>query len=112
MGHGSLILGHNDPEILDAMQAQLARGTHYGAGPRAGGALGRAGQPARALGRAREVHRLRTEATLLAIRVARSFTGRPTVLKFEGHFHGWHDYLLKGEKPPFEATSVPASRRK
>ena len=32
MGHGSLLFGHNDPEILAAMQAQLPRGTHYGAG--------------------------------------------------------------------------------
>jgi glutamate-1-semialdehyde 2,1-aminomutase len=48
-----------------------------------------------------------TESTLLAIRVARSFTGRSTVLKLEGHFHGWHDYLLKGERPPFESSSSP-----
>ena len=48
-----------------------------------------------------------TESTLLAIRVARSFTAGSTVLKLEGHFHGWHDYLLKGEKPPFEASSSP-----
>ena len=32
MGHGSLLFGHNDPEVLAAMQAQLPRGTHYGAG--------------------------------------------------------------------------------
>ena len=48
-----------------------------------------------------------TESTLLAIRVARPFTSRSTVLKLEGHFHGWHDYLLKGERPPFEASSSP-----
>jgi glutamate-1-semialdehyde 2,1-aminomutase len=28
-------------------------------------------------------------------------------VKFEGHFHGWQDYALKGEKPPFEATTSP-----
>ena len=48
-----------------------------------------------------------TESTLLAIRVARSFTQRPTIVKLEGHFHGWQDYLLKGEKPPFESPSSP-----
>jgi glutamate-1-semialdehyde 2,1-aminomutase len=34
-----------------------------------------------------------TEATMGAIRIARGFTGRPKILKFEGHFHGMHDYL-------------------
>jgi glutamate-1-semialdehyde 2,1-aminomutase len=34
-----------------------------------------------------------TEATLGAIRIARAFTGKPKILKFEGHFHGMHDYL-------------------
>jgi glutamate-1-semialdehyde 2,1-aminomutase len=48
-----------------------------------------------------------TEANLLAMRLARAYTGRPTILKFEGHFHGWSDYLVKGEKPPFESPAVP-----
>jgi glutamate-1-semialdehyde 2,1-aminomutase len=47
-----------------------------------------------------------TEATLLAMRLARTYTGRSSVLKFEGHFHGWNDYLQKGEKPPFEGPSI------
>ena len=41
------------------------------------------------------------------MRVARGYTEKTTILKFEGHFHGWQDYALKGEKPPFESTSVP-----
>ena len=48
-----------------------------------------------------------TESTLLAMRVARGYTQTDTILKFEGHFHGWQDYALKGEKPPFESTTVP-----
>jgi glutamate-1-semialdehyde 2,1-aminomutase len=48
-----------------------------------------------------------TESTLLAMRVARGYTGKKVILKFEGHFHGWQDYALKGEKPPFERTTVP-----
>ena len=41
--------------------------------------------------------------TQLAIRVARAFTGRNTLLRFEGHFHGWHDEVVHGFQPPFDA---------
>ena len=39
-----------------------------------------------------------TEATLMALRLARSFTGKPGVIKFERHFHGWHDYVAASSK--------------
>lgn len=45
------------------------------------------------------------EATLLAIRLARAHTGRPTLLRFEGHWHGWHDYGMIGFRPPFGLPS-------
>jgi glutamate-1-semialdehyde 2,1-aminomutase len=57
-----------------------------------------------------------TEATMAAIRIARAFTGRPRVLKFEGHFHGMHDYLwfncsagLGEEQPDGTLTPLPDS---
>jgi glutamate-1-semialdehyde 2,1-aminomutase len=40
------------------------------------------------------------------MRLARAYTGRNSMLKFDGHFHGWSDYLVKGEKPPFEIPTV------
>ncbi len=111
MGHGSLLFGHNDPDILVAMQAQLSRGTHYGAGHE--GEVRWAEEVSRLVPSAEQVKFTGsgTEATLLAIRVARSFTNRPTIVKLEGHFHGWHDYLLKGERPPFESTASPGIPR-
>jgi glutamate-1-semialdehyde 2,1-aminomutase len=56
-----------------------------------------------------------TEATMHALRVARAFTGREKVVKFEGMYHGAHDYLLFSVSPPFEGLSrargpVPSSR--
>lgn len=42
-----------------------------------------------------------TEATMHALRIARAFTGREKVVKFEGHYHGAHDYLLFSTEPPF-----------
>ncbi|MBP1705869.1 MAG: aminotransferase class-III, partial [Chloroflexi bacterium] len=47
-----------------------------------------------------------TEATMLAMRLARGHTGRPVIVRFQGHFHGWHDYGLLGYLPPYE---VPTS---
>src|SRR3989442_3863043 len=47
-----------------------------------------------------------TEATLLALRAARAYTGKTKILKFEGHFHGWHDYVMCGVVAPYD---VPMS---
>src|SRR5207244_1542112 len=44
-----------------------------------------------------------TEATLMALRLARIHTGRPRVLKFTGHFHGWHDAVMPAAYAPHEA---------
>ena len=107
MGHGALILGHGDPDVIAAVHAQLDRGTHYGAGHATEVAW--AEQVSKLIPSADRVRFTGsgTEANMLAMRIARIFTGRNTILKFEGHFHGWNDYLVKGEKPPFENTSVP-----
>ncbi|MEJ7901099.1 MAG: aspartate aminotransferase family protein [Thermomicrobiales bacterium] len=107
IGHGSLILGHNDPEINQAMQTQVARGTHFSAGHE--GEIQWAEKVVELVPSADEVRFTAsgTEATLLAMRIARGYTEKTTILKFEGHFHGWQDYALKGEKAPFEATTVP-----
>jgi glutamate-1-semialdehyde 2,1-aminomutase len=47
-----------------------------------------------------------TEADLLAIRIARAFTGKPKVLRFEGHYHGWGNIGTLGQSPPFEAPAT------
>src|SRR5262249_61036328 len=47
-----------------------------------------------------------TEATRLARRVARAFPGRSRIVKFTGHFHGWHDGAVVGVNPPYD---VPMS---
>src|SRR5204862_137989 len=53
-----------------------------------------------------------TEATLMAMRVARAFTGKDVIVKFRGHFHGWHDYATVGMSEPWDIPSsngVPLS---
>lgn len=107
MGHGSLIAGHNHPDIVAAVQAQLLKGTHYGACHDLELAWGDWVQ--RLIPSADRVKFTSsgTEATLLALRVARAYTGREKALKFSGHFHGWNDYAVPGEKPPFDQGSAP-----
>jgi glutamate-1-semialdehyde 2,1-aminomutase len=95
-GHGALILGHGHPDVLAAVHAQLDRGTHYGACH----ALElRWAELIRQL--VPSIERLRftssgTEATLMALRLARAFTGRTKLLRVRGHFHGWHDHMTTG----------------
>ena len=53
-----------------------------------------------------------TEATHLAMRIARAYTGRSRVLKFQGHFHGWHDGVVAAVNPPYDvpmSAGVPAA---
>ena len=104
VGHGSLIFGHDDPDISAALKAQVSDGTHFGAGHL--GEIAWAEQIVKLIPSAEQVRFTAsgTESTLLAMRVARGYTEKKTILKFEGHFHGWQDYALKGEKPPFEKS--------
>ena len=106
MGHGALILGHNDPDVVAAVHSQLDRGTHFGAGHE--GEIRWAEQIGKLIPSAERVRFTMsgTEANLLAMRIARAYTARNSMLKFEGHFHGWSDYLVKGEKPPFESPDI------
>jgi glutamate-1-semialdehyde 2,1-aminomutase len=43
----------------------------------------------------------------MALRLARIFTGKPKVLKFAGHFHGWHDFVIQAADPPYDGSAVP-----
>ncbi|MGI8926982.1 MAG: aspartate aminotransferase family protein [Tepidiformaceae bacterium] len=98
MGHGSLLLGHGHPTFLEAAERQLSLGTHYGAGHELEVEWA---EQVTGLVPSAEVVRFTssgTEATLMGLRLARSFSGRPAVLKFERHFHGWHDYVAASSK--------------
>jgi len=94
-GHGALMLGHAHPAIVAAVTEQIARGTHYGAEHELElrwAELVKKLFPS--------IERLRftasgTEATLLALRLARAYTHRPTVVRLAGHYHGWHDLLAR-----------------
>jgi glutamate-1-semialdehyde 2,1-aminomutase len=106
MGHGSLFLGHCHPVVVQAVQAQMARGTHLGASHEL---EVRWAELVNRLVPSAELTRFTmsgTEATHLAMRVARAYTGRTKVVKLAGHFHGWHDGAVAGVNPPYD---VPMS---
>ncbi|MBX6340899.1 MAG: aspartate aminotransferase family protein [Thermomicrobiaceae bacterium] len=111
MGHGALILGHGHPEIVQAVTEQMQRGTHYGSSHELEVEWGeRVGELVPSVERIKFTSS-GTEATLMAMRVARAFTGRDKILKFAGHFHGWHDYAVRGEKSLEPDESLPGIPR-
>ncbi len=108
VGHGALLLGHGHPAIVEAVNAQMQRGTHYGAAHEREVEWGRWVQ--RLIPAAERVRFTSsgTEATLMALRLARVFTGKNKVVKFEHHFHGWHDYVVVEGPPEPPPAGVPA----
>lgn len=102
MGHGALLLGHGRPEVVKAIAEQVGRGTHYGACHEL--EIQWADLVTRLVPCAERVRFVAsgTEATLMAIRLARTFTGRRKIIKFKGHYHGWHDNVMDGVGPSQE----------
>jgi glutamate-1-semialdehyde 2,1-aminomutase len=107
LGQGAAMLGHCPPAVQDAVARQAARGMVYSAQHEA------EAQVAEMICRMVPVaERLRfntvgSEAVHGAIRLARGYTGRWKILKFEGHYHGWFDPVLYSVHPPM-ADAGPA----
>ena len=95
-GHGSLILGHSHPEIVAAVANQVGKGTHLSASTEAEIRWGQLVKELIASAERVRFHSSGTEATMMALRMARAYTGKTKVIKFEEHFHGWHDYATVG----------------
>ncbi len=106
-GHGAILLGHGHPAVVEAVQRQAARATHPGACHELEVEWGKWVQRLVASAEKLRFVSSGTEATLMALRLARIFTGRPRVLKFAGHFHGWHDFLVPAADLPFDGSAVP-----
>ncbi len=117
LGQGPLLLGHAHPKVGESVKAVLDQGQLYG------------GQHELEIALAERICELipcadkvrfgssGSEMVQIAMRLARAFTDRSLVLKFEGHYHGWFDSALVSVHPPLEeagdrrsAIAVPGSR--
>jgi glutamate-1-semialdehyde 2,1-aminomutase len=106
-GHGALLLGHGHPSVLEAVGRQLGSGTHWGSAHEL--EVRWAELISRLIPSAERVRFTAsgTEASHLALRLARAFTGKSKVIRFLGHFHGWHDGVAAGAMSHFDG-GVPA----
>lgn len=104
VGHGALLLGHGYPTVVDAVQKQMAKGTHYSACHELEVEWGERVQKMVPSAQRLRFTNSGTEATLMAMRVARIVTGRTKILKFVGHFHGWHDSLVPAAYAPYNTA--------
>lgn len=107
LGQGPLILGHSHPRVVEAVKRQLEIGQLY------------AGQHELEIFVSEKLQRLipcaelvrfsnsGSEAVHIALRVARAFTGKKKVIKFEGHYHGWFDNILVSLNPGREEFFRP-----
>jgi glutamate-1-semialdehyde 2,1-aminomutase len=103
MSFGALIHGHAHPELVSVVCETMAQGSHFAAATSA--EVEAAERFCRMVLSAEVVRFTNTgsEATMLALRLARAHTGRTKFLKFEGHYHGWYDpFLLNAHGHPSE----------
>ncbi len=94
MCHGAVLLGHNRPEVKAALAKSLDKG--YFAGFDSEETIQFGEKLCRAVPGAEEIRFVNsgTEGTLLALRLARGYSGRNKIVRIDGHFHGIHDYLI------------------
>ncbi len=109
LAYGPHILGHNPPEVVEALHRQLDRGVAYG--HTAGLEIELAERVCAALPSVEMVRFVNsgTEATMSALRLARAATGRDLVVKFAGGYHGHADALLAAAGSGVATLSLPGS---
>ena len=113
LSFGALVLGHAHPAVLEAVSSRVSAGTMYGTGCEEEYLL--AEKLVQLLPCADLVRFTNsgTESVQAALRLARAFTGRDKVVKFEGHFHGWADNIFISVKPapPMGLPKTPWKKR-
>jgi glutamate-1-semialdehyde 2,1-aminomutase len=106
---GPLILGHAHPEVTEAVERAVRKGTHYGTPTPEEVQLAE-----KVIGCVPSIEVVRfvnsgTEATMSAVRLARAYTGRDLILKFEGCYHGHGDSFLAKAGSGLATLGLPTS---
>jgi glutamate-1-semialdehyde 2,1-aminomutase len=102
LGSASLLLGHAHPAVVEALIKAAPQGSHYGQSIEAELEWGE--RVCSLMPCADKVRFVASgaEATMLAMRIARGYTGKSKIIRWESHYHGWHDYVMPGTLPPFD----------
>jgi glutamate-1-semialdehyde 2,1-aminomutase len=101
-GFGVMAIGHANPDVGAAVKARVDEGTHFAAPT--DGSIAVATELARRFGLPQwRFTNSGTESTMDAVHLARGTTGRDTILKIEGSYHGHHDTVMVSVYPPLEA---------
>ena len=114
VGHGALILGHRRKEVIEAIHLAAQDATHPGACHEREVLWA---ERVKAMMPCAERVRFTasgSEASALAVRLARAMTGKSIIVKFEGHFHGWLDHAVNAVDLPFDipwSSGVPGAAR-
>jgi len=104
LGHMAHLLGHSPGMVADALQEQAPRGTHYGMGSRLSVEFGEVIQKTVPCAEAMRLCNTGAEATMYLVRLARAFTGKKTIIKMAGGWHGFNTELNKGVHRPFDRS--------
>ena len=98
MGSASLLLGHAHPAVVEALTRAAPLGSQLGPTE---AELEWGERVCNLIPCADKVRFVASgaEATMLAIRVARGYTGKEKIIRWESHYHGWHDYVMPGTLP-------------
>lgn len=104
MSFGALILGHAHPKVTEALKKAINKGTTYGAPTKVETELAKVITEAMP-----SIERLRltnsgTEAAMVALRLARAYSGKNKIIRFSGSYHGHADYLLNCPGIPVDFT--------
>lgn len=102
LGFGPVILGHSFPAVHAATHRMTKKGVIFGLDHQLEIEVAKKVQQAVPCAEMVRYSTSGTEATMHAIRFARAYTGKEKILKFEGHYHGAHDYVLFSTDPPIE----------
>jgi glutamate-1-semialdehyde 2,1-aminomutase len=109
MSYGPLVLGHSYPEVIEAIETTARKGTTFGAPTELEVELAKAVCDAVPSVEMVRMTNSGTEATMSAIRLARGYTGREKILKFDGNYHGHGDTLLVSAGSGVATLGLPDS---
>ena len=112
MAYGALILGHRHPKIISGIEKQLQEGIMFGTTTELEIEVAKLVSSMVPCAEMVTFANSGTEATMEAVRFARAATGKDKILKFEGHYHGHHDYVLFSVDSPAPVSGLEASPTK